>query len=99
MPELIDEALDLLALRGVLTVCGIHPRSAAIDLTKLVRNHQQIRGTYRAPLASRPRVIGYVAANAARVALMISEEVALVDAPAAFARAKSRSASKIVLRP
>jgi threonine 3-dehydrogenase len=99
VPELIDEALGVLALRGVLTICGIHARPAAIDLTKLVRNHQQIRGTYRAPLATWPRVIGYLAANAERVARMISEEVALSEAPAAFARAKSRSASKILLRP
>jgi threonine dehydrogenase-like Zn-dependent dehydrogenase len=99
VPELVGEALDLLALRGVLTICGIHARPAAIDLTKLVRNHQQLRGSYRAPLATWPRVIGFLAGNAARVSLMISEEAALADAPAAFARAKRRSASKILLRP
>ncbi|PZN97696.1 MAG: alcohol dehydrogenase, partial [Hyphomicrobiales bacterium] len=99
VPELIDEALDLLALRGVLTICGIHARPATIDLTKLVRNHQQIRGSYRAPVATWPRVISYLAANASRVSQMITEEVALAEAPAAFTRAKSRSASKILLRP
>ncbi|MDR6874373.1 threonine dehydrogenase-like Zn-dependent dehydrogenase [Bosea sp. BE125] len=99
VPTLVGEALDLLALRGVLTICGIHAKPAAVDLTSLVRRHQQIRGSYRAPLATWPRVLGYLAAHSARISHMITEEVALADASAAFARAKNRSASKIMLRP
>jgi threonine 3-dehydrogenase len=99
VPTLVGEALDLLALRGVLTVCGIHPRPATVDLTALVRRHQQIRGTYRAPLATWPRVLAYLAENSERVSKMVTEEVPLSEALDAFARAKSRSTSKIMLRP
>jgi threonine 3-dehydrogenase len=99
VPTLVGEALDLLALRGVLTICGIHPTAATVDLTALVRRHQQIRGTYRAPLATWPRVIAFLTANSERVSRMVTEEVPLSEALAAFARAKSRSASKIMLRP
>jgi len=99
VPAIVPEALDLLALRGVLTICGIHATPATVDLTKLVRRHQQIRGSYRAPLATWPRVIAFIAADQRRMGMMISERAPLSDAPAAFARAKSRSASKILLLP
>lgn len=99
VPAVVPEALDLLALRGVLTICGIHSRPAAIDLTRLVRRHQQIRGSYRAPLATWPRVIAFLTERQERVARMISEEVPLTEALGAFDRARARSASKIVLRP
>jgi threonine dehydrogenase-like Zn-dependent dehydrogenase len=99
VPAVVPDALDLLALRGVLTICGIHSRPAEIDLTRLVRRHQQIRGSYRAPLATWPHVIAFLAEQQARVARMISEEVPLAEALGAFERAQARSASKIVLRP
>lgn len=99
VPTLVGEALDLLALRGVLTICGIHAKPASVDLTALVRRHQQIRGSYRAPLATWQRVIGYLDAQAARLGRLISDEMPLADAIPAFARARSRAASKILLRP
>ncbi|RDJ22490.1 alcohol dehydrogenase [Bosea caraganae] len=99
VPAVVGEALDLLALRGVLVICGIHAKPASIDLTALVRKHQQVRGSYRAPLATWPRVIGYLTENAERVSRMISAEFPLTEALEAFALAKSRSASKILLRP
>lgn len=99
VPALVPEALELLALRGVLTICGIHAKPASIDLTRLVRRHQQIRGSYRAPLATWPLVIAFLAADPRRMALLIGERAPLSDAVAAFARAKSRSAAKILLLP
>lgn len=99
VPSIVGEALDLLALRGVLAICGIHARPASIDLTALVRRHQQVRGSYRAPLATWPRVIRYLTENAGRVSKMVSAERPLIDALDAFAQARSRSASKIILRP
>lgn len=99
VPAIVPEALELLALRGVLAICGIHAKPASIDLTKLVRRHQQIRGSYRAPLATWLRVIAFLAADPQRMKLLISEQAPLSDALAAFARAKSRSASKIMLLP
>lgn len=99
VPAVVGEALEVLALRGVLAICGIHARPASIDLTALVRKHQQVRGSYRAPLATWPRVIRYLGENAGRVSKMISAELPLPQALEAFAQAKSRSASKIVLRP
>lgn len=99
VPAVVNEALDVLALRGVLAICGIHALPASIDLTALVRRHQQIRGSYRAPLATWPRVIRYLSDNAGRVSKLISAELPLSQALEAFAQAKGRSASKIVLRP
>lgn len=99
VPSVVNEALEVLALRGVLAICGIHALPASIDLTALVRRHQQIRGSYRAPLATWPRVIRYLGENAGRVSKMISAELPLSQSLEAFAQAKSRSASKIVLRP
>ncbi|GAU82475.1 zinc-binding dehydrogenase [Bosea sp. BIWAKO-01] len=98
-PAAVPEAIDLLALRGVLVICGIHPSPVPIDLTALVRRHQQIRGSYRSPLATWPRVIALMAAQQERIRRMISEEVPLSAGLDAFAKASRRAASKIVLRP
>jgi threonine dehydrogenase-like Zn-dependent dehydrogenase len=99
VPSLIPEMLDLLALRGILTICGIHAAPASIDLTALVRRHQQIRGSYRSPIATWQRVLSFMEAQPERVSLMISAVLPLTESLEGFAEAKSRRASKILLRP
>ncbi len=99
VPEVVQQALDVLRRRGILVVAGIHPRAASIDLTRLVREHQQIRGTYRAPIATWSRVIDFLGRNADLVGNMISHRVPLARALDGFELARNKAASKVLIVP
>ena len=99
MPAVVQQALDVLRKRGILVIAGIHPRPASVNLTRLVREHQQIRGTYRAPIATWTRVIDFLAANADLVRHMITHKVPLARALEGFELARNKSASKVLILP
>lgn len=96
VPELVSQTLPYLKKRGNLTVVGIHPRPASIDLTQIVRNHQSIRGSYRSPIATWPRVLDYINANQARIRPLITHTFNLVDIEQGFVVAKAKDASKVM---
>ncbi|TKT75873.1 alcohol dehydrogenase catalytic domain-containing protein [Aquamicrobium sp. LC103] len=97
-PQVVPDALACLKKRGILVIAGIHPRPAEIDLTQLVRNHQQVRGSYRAPTDTWHRVLNYLAANQDRVRGLITHRVDLADVEQGFALALGKTASKVVVR-
>ena len=99
VPAVVQPALGVLRRRGILVIAGIHPAPVAIDLTRLVREHQQIRGTYRAPVATWARVIAFLDAHGATVRHMITHTVPLAHAQEAFAMARSKVASKVLILP
>ena len=96
-PSVIPEALALLARRGRLVVVGIHPAPAQVDLTALVRNHQQIRGSYRAPVATWAEVLAFLQADPERLRAMISHRFPLSRAEDAVAMAGGKQASKVMV--
>ena len=98
-PTVVQQALDVLKKRGILVVAGIHPESASVNLTRLVRDQQQIRGSYRAPLATWTRVIDFLARNADLVRRMITHRVPLDRALDGFELARNRAASKVLIVP
>jgi threonine 3-dehydrogenase len=97
-PQIVPEALSCLKKRGIMVIAGIHPRPAEIDLTQLVRNHQQIRGSHRAPVSTWHRVLSFLADNQDRVRQMITHRVDLADAEQGFALALGKTASKVIVR-
>jgi len=99
VPAIVQPALGVLRKRGILVIAGIHPAPVAIDLTRLVREHQQIRGSYRAPIATWARVIAFLAAHRAMVRHMITHTVPLAQAEDAFTLARSKAASKVLILP
>ena len=99
MPAVVQQALDVLRKRGVLVIAGIHPGPASVNLTRLVREHQQIRGTYRAPIATWSRVIDFLGRNADLVRHMISHRVPLARALDGFELARNKAASKVLIVP
>ena len=99
VPAIVQPALDVLELRGVLVICGIHPRPASVDLTRLVRAQQQIRGSYRAPLSTWPRALAFLRDNAKAAQAMITHRLPLDRAIEGFELARSRVASKVVIVP
>lgn len=98
VPTLVSATLPYLKKRGIFTVVGIHARPAEIDLVRLVRMHQQIRGSYRAPAQDWDGVIAFLAENQEMMRQLISHNLPLQDALAGFEAAHERTASKVVLR-
>jgi threonine 3-dehydrogenase len=99
VPGVVQPSLEVLRKRGILVICGIHPSPASVNLTQLVREHQQIRGSYRAPIATWSRVLSYLAEHTEQVQAMISHRVPLSEALTGLDLARSKSASKVVVLP
>jgi 2-desacetyl-2-hydroxyethyl bacteriochlorophyllide A dehydrogenase len=99
VPSVVQDGLDVLRKRGILVVCGIHPRPASVDLTRMVREHQQIRGSYRAPRSTWPRVVDFLTRNAELARQMITHRVPLTDALAGFELARRKAVSKLIVLP
>jgi threonine 3-dehydrogenase len=97
--SIVQPALDVLRKRGILVIVGIHAKPASVDLTRLVRAHQQIRGSYRAPIATWPRVIDFLRRNADIVRHMISHRLPLDRTIEGLELSRTRAASKVLLIP
>lgn len=95
----IAPALQALKPHGVLVITGIHAAPVAIDLTALVRKHQQIRASYRAPEAAWPEVIAFMGRHAAVLRHMVTHSVPLARAAEGFALARDKVATKVMVLP
>jgi threonine 3-dehydrogenase len=97
VPPVVQQALNVLKKRGILVIVGIHPQPVTVNLTKLVREHQQIRGSYRAPLATWPRVVKFLSENEQVARRMISHRVPLDRAIEGLELSRTKSASKVIV--
>lgn len=97
--QVIAPALAVLKPRGVLVVAGIHAAPVPIDLTALVRQHHQIRASYRAPEASWPEVVRFMVEHPEVLEKMVTHQFPLQQASTAFALAHRREATKVMLLP
>ena len=98
VPALIPQLQQLLAPFGRLVVAGIHDAPAPIDLTALVRGHQRLLGTYRAPVALWQEVLRWIAAHPERARGLITHRVQLKAIESGFAAMESRAAVKVMVR-
>jgi len=99
VPAVVQQALDVLRKRGILVIAGIHPSPVSVNLTRLVRDHQQIRGSYRAPIAIWSRVLDFLSRNRELVRHMISHALPLAQALDGFELARNKAASKVLIVP
>lgn len=99
VPETITEALALLRRNGIVVVTGIHARPLALDLTPLVRNQQQLRGSFRPPESDWPLALALLAEMDAVMRPMVSHVLPLSQALQGFALAHGKQASKVLLCP
>ncbi|KQP12209.1 zinc-binding dehydrogenase [Pseudorhodoferax sp. Leaf267] len=99
VPETITEALALLRRNGIVVVTGIHARPLALDLTPLVRNQQQLRGSFRPPESDWPLALALLAEMDAVLRPMVSHVLPLSQAKEGFALAHGKQASKVLLYP
>jgi threonine dehydrogenase-like Zn-dependent dehydrogenase len=95
----IAPALQSLKSHGVLVITGIHAGPVPIDLTALVRRHQQIRGSYRASEADWPKVVGYMKQHETLLRHMVTHCVPLSRAGEGFDLARNKVATKVMVLP
>lgn len=98
-PSVIAPALQALKPHGVLVITGIHSSPVPIDLAALVRNHQEIRGSYRAPEKAWPEVVAFMQLHGATLQQMITHRVPLSQAQEGFALARNKQATKVMVLP
>ena len=96
---MVNAALALLRKGGVFVCVGIHPSDASVDLTRVVRQSLQIRGSYRAPRVLWDGVMKLLAEEGVRIAPMITHRVPLARALEGFELARRRIASKVMVFP
>ena len=84
---------------GVLVVAGIHAQPVPIDLTALVRRHQQLRGSYRAPEAAWPEVVAALVRHQGVLQHMVTHTLPLAQALDGIALARDKQATKVVVLP
>jgi threonine 3-dehydrogenase len=97
VPPVVQQGLNVLKKRGIMVIVGIHPQPVSINLTKLVREHQHIRGSYRAPLATWPRVVEFLASHTELARGMITHRVRLDRAIEGLELSRTKSASKVMV--
>lgn len=97
--SVIATAMAALKTRGVLVIAGIHSSPVPIDLTALVRKHQQLRGSYRAPESAWPEVVAFMDQHQETLKHMVTHTVPLADALAGFELARQKQATKVMVLP
>ena len=95
----IQPALVALKVRGVLVIAGIHAAPVPLDLTALVRKHQQLRGSYRAPESAWPKVVEFMARHQSLLRHMVTHQVPLSQAMQGFELARNKTATKVMVVP
>lgn len=95
----IKPALNALKPHGVLVITGIHAAPVPIDLTALVRQHQQLRGSYRAPEKDWPKVVAFMQQHQDTLQHMITHRLPLSQAYEGFALARNKVATKVMVQP
>lgn len=95
----IAPAMAALKTHGVLVIAGIHAAPVSIDLTALVRQHQQLRGSYRAAERAWPQVLDFIAAHPDMLRHMITHRLPLARAYEGFALARGKVATKVMVLP
>lgn len=99
VPETLNDALRLLRRNGILVVTGIHARPLPLDLTSLVRNQHQLRGSFRPPESDWPQALELMRQLAPELEPMVSHVLPLSQALEGFALAHDKQACKVLLKP
>ncbi|MEP6642234.1 MAG: zinc-binding dehydrogenase, partial [Gaiellales bacterium] len=96
-PPVVQQGLDVLKKRGIFVAVGIQPKPVTVNLTRLVREHQQIRGSYRSSIPTWQRVVDDLAANTDLAREMISHRLPLDKAVEGLELSRTKSASKVIV--
>ncbi len=98
-PSSLSAGLDVLCRGGILVSAGIHSVPVTFDLTRLVRNSQQIRGAHGSRRRSWEIIAQRIAYEPESIRPMVSLVLGLTDAQLGFQKCLSRDVSKVILQP
>lgn len=98
-PSSLSAGLDVLCRGGILVSAGIHSADVSFDLTRLVRNSQQIRGAHGSRRRSWEIIAQRIALEPESIRPMVSLQLGLADAQLGFEKCLAREVSKVILRP
>lgn len=98
-PASINQGLAVLRKDAILVTAGIHARPAAIDLTSLVRNRQQIRGAHASRRTGWEVMARRLYDTPDAVRPFVSMVLGLDRALDGFAHSRARDVSKVLLQP
>jgi threonine 3-dehydrogenase len=98
-PAVLREAMNHLAPHGRMVIAGIHPHPLEIDATRLVRQHQSLIGSYRAPVSAWPSVLNWLAKHPRHAETLISERLPLSQIEDGFRRMRERAVVKVIIEP
>jgi threonine dehydrogenase-like Zn-dependent dehydrogenase len=95
----ITDGLAILKRGGVLITTGIHSRPAEINLTDLVRNKHQIRGSHGAIRSTWTTVLRILAEAGEQFRPLITHRIALGETIEGFELSRSKAAMKVMILP
>ncbi len=95
----IADGLGVLRQGGVLVATGIHARPVELDLTALVRNKHQIRGSHGAGRATWLTVLRLLAQSGETFRPLITHRIDLEDTVDGFELGRSKVAVKVMVTP
>jgi 2-desacetyl-2-hydroxyethyl bacteriochlorophyllide A dehydrogenase len=95
----IAEGLRVLRRGGVLVVTGIHANPVEINLTDLVRNKHQIRGSHGSVRTTWDTVLRILAQSGDSFRPLISHRIALEKTVEGFELSRSKAAVKVMVLP
>lgn len=98
-PASLGDGLSVLRPDGILVATGIHAVPSPLDLTRLVRNRQQVRGAHGSRRAGWERMAQRIAEAPEDVRPFVSLKLELADALHGFERSRARDVSKVMLLP
>ncbi|WGF86301.1 zinc-dependent alcohol dehydrogenase [Marinivivus vitaminiproducens] len=95
----IDDALRILRAGGIAVAAGIHDRKLTVDLTRLIREKQQIRGAHDSTREAWRAVLAILAEQGGSLGRMVTHRLPLAEGLAGFELARRREAVKVLLEP
>lgn len=98
-PEAVTAGLGVLRSNGIMVVAGIHARPLTLDLTRLVRMKQQLRGAHDTTDAALTRALEMLRDHPGPLSRLITHRLPLSRALEGFELARGRRAVKVLLTP
>lgn len=98
-PDVLRQTMLLLAPHGRMVIAGIHPRPVDIDVTRMVRQHQSLVGSYRAPVSTWQGVMNWIEAHPEWAEHLISARLPLEKIEDGFQLMRRRSVVKVIIEP
>jgi len=84
---------------GVLIATGIHARPVEVNMTNLVRNKHQVRGSHGATRATWLTVLRLLAQSGEMFRPLISHRITLAETVGGFELSRSKASVKVMVLP